>query len=180
MRRALVLYALGAMAACHDAEQDTTPPLTQTRANTLVDVTFEVAELISLEQPHGDNPAPMELTVDKDFVCPGGGTGHIGGEGHYTPEPGKAFGPTVFEITVMLADCAFNMGALSSTSLTALGTVEAGQPITNLTFMGEVSWSPATDTCQATLKLFGTNYDDFIGTVCAAQITPDSIDLLPP
>jgi len=175
MRRATILLA---MMGCHDQAQVETP-LTATDAYTLVDVMTQVTKLIALEQPHGENPVAMDIVINQDILCSGGGTGHLGGHAVYMPAPGKAFGLTTFDVKVSLDDCAFYFGAISSPLLSARGTVQTGQPISNLTYRGEVSWPTMPESCEITLKIHGKDYDDFEGTACAVEITPDSIPRLP-
>jgi len=177
MRSASVLLA---MAGCHPVNNPDMASLNRSDAETLVIVTTEVAEIIALEQPTGgDHETPIEIRIDKDFTCLSGGSGHLSGSGQYTPVPGKGFGPTTFDLTVLLVDCAFDSGTLSSLALTARGPIEVGAATTNLTYQGEVSWPPNSDSCEVTLKLFGVSFEDFDGTACAVRLTPDTLDQLP-
>jgi hypothetical protein len=178
--RGAVLLLLGI--GCEtEVQQPTVHTLTLTESTALLNVTLEVGKLIADKQPTGtNNKSPMDIPIDEDFTCASGGTGHMMGVGHYIPITHKGYGPTTFEVTVSLDDCAFDSAPVTAESLFVRGPLRAGDEASNLTYRGEVTWPPATDTCAITLKLYGQFLTNFDGTVCSGHFTPETIDSLPP
>jgi hypothetical protein len=174
----LLLIAVGCET---EVQQPTVHTLTLTEANALASVTTEVSKLIAMKQPPGvDNTSPLDIPVDEDFTCASGGTGHMTGVGHFVPLPDKGYGPTTFELTVSLDNCAFNSPPISAESLFVRGPVQSGEGGNSLTFRGNVTWPPAVDECAITLKIYGPFFETFDGTVCAGHVTPETIQTLPP
>jgi hypothetical protein len=168
------------MVGCEtEVQQPSVHVLTQADAAAVVTVTAEVAKLIAVKQASG--ATSLDIHVDEDFACTGGGSGHMTGDGSYEPRSGTETGPTTFDITVTLDSCSSGFGVVSTTmaGLTGRGAVETGVATTNLTFRGEVAWAASADTCQITLKLYGADFSTFDGVVCATHITPELVPHLP-